>query len=134
MVKNEFYSQRVHGPYETVGVGDLVLEAGGTLRQCSLANLEAPYSDWTAVELHGCRLTGLDPRIIAYVDRGGDDLGTYPITPDERHGGRHERRTLPHHRGRRLAAPGCAASRVRAPITTRCAARRRSGRSQGASV
>jgi uncharacterized protein YjbI with pentapeptide repeats len=32
------------------------------LRECSLANLEAPYSDWTAVELHGCRLTGLDLR------------------------------------------------------------------------
>src|SRR5215211_5738285 len=32
------------------------------LRECSLANLEAPWSEWRAVELHGCRLTGLDLR------------------------------------------------------------------------
>ena len=27
-----------------------------------LANVEAPYSEWRVVELHGCRLTGLDLR------------------------------------------------------------------------
>ena len=32
------------------------------LRDCNLANVEAPYSEWRAVELHGCRLTGLDLR------------------------------------------------------------------------
>jgi homoserine O-acetyltransferase/O-succinyltransferase len=36
-VDNEFYSQTLHGPYETFNVGDLVLEGGGTLRQCNLA-------------------------------------------------------------------------------------------------
>ena len=34
---NEFYSQTVHGPYEVFNIGDLVLEDGGTLRQCELA-------------------------------------------------------------------------------------------------
>jgi len=29
------------------------------LRECSLANVEAPYSEWNAVELHGCRLDGI---------------------------------------------------------------------------
>jgi len=37
MVENEFYSQIVHGPYEIFNIGDLVLEKGGTLRQCRLA-------------------------------------------------------------------------------------------------
>jgi hypothetical protein len=38
MIENEFYSQAVHGPYETFNIGDLVLEDGGTLRQCELAH------------------------------------------------------------------------------------------------
>ena len=37
MIENEFYSRAVHGPYETFNIGDLVLEDGGTLRQCKLA-------------------------------------------------------------------------------------------------
>jgi homoserine O-acetyltransferase len=37
MVQNEFYSQAVHGPYESFNIGDLVLEEGGTLRGCELA-------------------------------------------------------------------------------------------------
>ena len=37
MVENEFYGQIVHGPYEIFNIGDLVLEKGGTLRQCTLA-------------------------------------------------------------------------------------------------
>jgi pimeloyl-ACP methyl ester carboxylesterase len=37
MVENEFYSQLVHGPYQIFNIGDLVLEGGGTLRQCQLA-------------------------------------------------------------------------------------------------
>jgi len=37
VVENEFYSQAVHGPYETFNIGDLVLEDGGKLRQCELA-------------------------------------------------------------------------------------------------
>ena len=37
MIENEFYSQAVHGLYETFNIGDLVLEDGGTLRQCELA-------------------------------------------------------------------------------------------------
>jgi homoserine O-acetyltransferase len=36
-VENEFYSQTVHGPYQTLEVGDLVLERGGTLRKCQIA-------------------------------------------------------------------------------------------------
>jgi homoserine O-acetyltransferase len=37
MVENEFYSQLVHGPYKIFNIGDIVLERGGTLRQCELA-------------------------------------------------------------------------------------------------
>ena len=37
MIENEFYSRAVHGPYETFNIGDLVLEDGGTPRQCKLA-------------------------------------------------------------------------------------------------
>ena len=32
------------------------------LRDCDLANAEAPYSEWRVVELRGCRLTGFDQR------------------------------------------------------------------------
>ena len=37
MVVNEFYGQGAHGPYETFDIGDLPLEAGGTLRRCQVA-------------------------------------------------------------------------------------------------
>jgi homoserine O-acetyltransferase len=37
MVDNEYYSQAVHGPYETFDIGDLVLEEGSTIRNCKLA-------------------------------------------------------------------------------------------------
>ena len=37
VVVNEFYGQGTHGPYETFDIGDLLLEAGGTLRQCKIA-------------------------------------------------------------------------------------------------
>jgi uncharacterized protein YjbI with pentapeptide repeats len=33
-----------------------------SLRNCDLANAEAPYSEWRVVELRGCRLTGFDLR------------------------------------------------------------------------
>jgi homoserine O-acetyltransferase len=37
MTDISYYSQAVHGPYETAAIGDLVLEDGGTLRDCQLA-------------------------------------------------------------------------------------------------
>src|ERR1700760_1009403 len=37
MVQNDYYSQDVHGPYELHNIGDLVLEDGGTIRNCTLA-------------------------------------------------------------------------------------------------
>lgn len=37
MVVNEYYSQDNHGPYELYNLGDLVLESGGTIRNCQLA-------------------------------------------------------------------------------------------------
>ncbi|EWS59141.1 Homoserine O-acetyltransferase [Methylibium sp. T29-B] len=37
MVDNEYYSQAVHGPYESFDIGDLVLEEGGTIRSCRIA-------------------------------------------------------------------------------------------------
>ncbi|MGL4394899.1 MAG: alpha/beta fold hydrolase [Hyphomicrobium sp.] len=37
MIENSYYSPDVHGPYELHGIGDLVLEEGGTIRNCQLA-------------------------------------------------------------------------------------------------
>lgn len=37
MYHNEYYTQEVHGPYEEYDIGDLVLEEGGTIRNCKLA-------------------------------------------------------------------------------------------------
>src|SRR6476619_3266497 len=37
MISNSFYSQDVHGPYESYDVGNLDLEEGGTIRNCKLA-------------------------------------------------------------------------------------------------
>ena len=37
MLDNEYYSQALHGPYETYDLGDFVLEDGGTIRACTLA-------------------------------------------------------------------------------------------------
>ena len=37
MVENEYYTQAVHGPYECFNIGDLVLEEGGTIRNCQIA-------------------------------------------------------------------------------------------------
>ena len=37
MITNEYYSQAGHGPYELFNIGDLVLEEGGTIRNCELA-------------------------------------------------------------------------------------------------
>ncbi|RAI57940.1 alpha/beta fold hydrolase [Roseicella frigidaeris] len=37
MSESGYYSQALHGPYETEEIGDLVLEEGGTLRGCRLA-------------------------------------------------------------------------------------------------
>ena len=79
------------------------------LRECSLANVEAPYSEWNAVELHGCRLTGLDLR---------DATGRHVLFADCRadlvslRSARLEGaifRDCLLHRGRPLAAPTCAA-------------------------
>jgi homoserine O-acetyltransferase len=36
-VTNDYYSQDIHGPYETYGLGDFVLESGGTIRGLELA-------------------------------------------------------------------------------------------------
>ena len=35
--ENAYYSEAVHGPFELVDIGDLVLEEGPTLRGCQLA-------------------------------------------------------------------------------------------------
>ena len=37
MLTNSFYTSEVHGPYEMITIGDLVLEEGQTLRGCQLA-------------------------------------------------------------------------------------------------
>ncbi len=37
MIDNSFYTQENHGPYELITIGDLPLEEGGTLRECTLA-------------------------------------------------------------------------------------------------
>jgi len=37
MINNPFYTSDVHGPYEMIDIGDLVLEEGETLRKCQLA-------------------------------------------------------------------------------------------------
>jgi len=37
MPANPFYSQELHGPFETFDLGNFVLEDGGTLRDCKLA-------------------------------------------------------------------------------------------------
>jgi homoserine O-acetyltransferase len=37
MHENPYYAQALHGPFETYGLGNLVLEDGGTLRDCQLA-------------------------------------------------------------------------------------------------
>lgn len=37
MFENPFYSQELHGPYETFDLGDFALEDGGTIRGCKLA-------------------------------------------------------------------------------------------------
>lgn len=36
-IENPYYSEAVHGPFELVDIGDLVLEEGPTLRGCQLA-------------------------------------------------------------------------------------------------
>lgn len=37
MIRNDYYSQDVHGPYELHDIGNLELEEGGTIRNCQLA-------------------------------------------------------------------------------------------------
>ena len=37
MIENPYYSQEMHGPYQTFDFGDFVLEEGYTLRDCKLA-------------------------------------------------------------------------------------------------
>lgn len=37
MIDNPYYSQAVHGPYETYDLGNFTLEEGGTIRGCQLA-------------------------------------------------------------------------------------------------
>jgi homoserine acetyltransferase len=66
MIENEFYSRAVHGPYETFNIGDLVLEDGGTMRQCKLAY--ASFGKLTSKERHGYRTTAVsaDPTAEAY--------------------------------------------------------------------
>ena len=36
-IENPYYSEAIHGPFELVDIGDLVLEEGPTLRGCQLA-------------------------------------------------------------------------------------------------
>jgi homoserine O-acetyltransferase len=37
MLKNDYYSQELHGPYELFPAGDFELEGGGTIRNCQVA-------------------------------------------------------------------------------------------------
>jgi hypothetical protein len=37
MINNGYYSQDVHGPYELHNIGNIELEDGGTIRDCTLA-------------------------------------------------------------------------------------------------
>lgn len=37
MIENSYYSQELHGPYESCDIGNLELEEGGTIRDCNLA-------------------------------------------------------------------------------------------------
>ena len=37
MIDNPYYSQAIHGPYETFDLGNFALEDGGTIRGCQLA-------------------------------------------------------------------------------------------------
>ena len=37
MINNSYYSQDVHGPYELHNIGNIELEDGGTIRDCTLA-------------------------------------------------------------------------------------------------
>lgn len=37
MITNSYYGQEAHGPYEVENIGNLVLEEGGTIRDCKLA-------------------------------------------------------------------------------------------------
>lgn len=37
MIKNDYYTQDVHGPYELEHIGDLKLEEGGVIKECQLA-------------------------------------------------------------------------------------------------
>ena len=37
MSTNLYYGQEGHGPYESIGIGDLELEEGGTIPDCQLA-------------------------------------------------------------------------------------------------
>lgn len=37
MIENSYYSQELHGPYESHNIGNLELEEGGTIRDCNLA-------------------------------------------------------------------------------------------------
>ena len=36
-IENAYYGQEGHGPYELIGIGDLQLEEGGTIKDCKLA-------------------------------------------------------------------------------------------------
>lgn len=36
MSTNAYYGQESHGPYESIGIGSLVLEEGGTIPDCQL--------------------------------------------------------------------------------------------------
>jgi homoserine O-acetyltransferase/O-succinyltransferase len=37
VIENNYYSQDIHGPYERISIGDLELEEGGTIPDCTLA-------------------------------------------------------------------------------------------------
>jgi homoserine O-acetyltransferase len=37
MINNSYYSQDGHGPYELHNIGNIELEDGGTIRDCTLA-------------------------------------------------------------------------------------------------
>jgi len=37
MSTNPYYGQEGHGPYETIGIGNLELEEGGHIPDCQLA-------------------------------------------------------------------------------------------------
>lgn len=106
MPANPFYSQELHGPFETFDLGNFVLEDGGTLRGCKLAYATfgtlSPARDNAVLvttwfsgtsKIMGQAYIGegraLDPArwFIVVVNQIGSGLGTAPHNTPEPFGG-----------------------------------------------